>query len=243
MLAEIARTCSDAGGILTTFIILRYADNLKVTKVNNMDKTEPREKTVGVLIIAAGVGQRFKAAGGATDKLQAEFTDTEGRRRSVFAHSFFATLQSGLPICVVTRPEQQAIRQLCQQHHVTTVLVENTRMGESIAAGVRQMAAWDGWLIHLADMPFITGATLRLVADKVVEDGIVRPVWQARQGHPVGFGRQTFKALSTLTDEQGARGLALHFPLYTIELEDEAVLRDIDLPSQLPAGEKHAVAK
>ena len=211
--------------------------------VMSMDKNKHREKTVGILIIAAGLGQRFAAAGGITDKLQAEFADASGQRRSVFVHSCLAAQRSGLPVCVVTRPAQQGIRLYCRRKGIPTVLVENTRMGESIAAGVRHMAEWDGWLIHLADMPFISPATLRLVASKVVEDGIVRPVFHASPGHPVGFGRCAFKALSALTDEQGARNLLTQFPLYTIELQDEAILRDIDLPSQLPTGEEYAVAK
>lgn len=208
-----------------------------------MDKHEHREKTIGVLVIAAGQGQRFTEAGGATDKLQAAFADASGQVKSVFVHSCQAAQQSGLPVCVVTRPAQQAIRDYCEQQGIPTVLVENTRMGESIAAGVRQTAAWDGWLIHLADMPFISAATLRLVASKVVEEGIVRPVFRASPGHPVGFGRCAFRALSALTDEQGARSLLVQFPLYTIELQDTSILQDIDLPSQLPAAESHAVAQ
>lgn len=208
-----------------------------------MDEHKHREKVTGILLIAAGQGERFKAAGGTTDKLQAEFTDAAGQRRPLFMHSCLAAQQSGLPVCVVTRPAQQAIRDYCQQQGIPTVLVENTRMGESIAAGVRHTAMWDGWLIHLADMPFISAATLRLVASKIVEDGIVRPVFGATPGHPVGFGRCAFRALSTLTDEQGARSLLTQFPLYTIDLNDESILRDIDLPSQLPEGGDHAVAK
>lgn len=208
-----------------------------------MDNNEHREKVTGILLIAAGQGERFKAAGGATDKLQAEFADASGQIRTLFAHSCLAAQQSGLPLCVVTRPAQQAIRDYCDQQKIPTVLVENTRMGESIAAGVRHTATWDGWLIHLADMPFISAATLRLVASKIVEDGIVRPVFGATPGHPVGFGRCAFRALSTLTDEQGARSLLTLFPLYTIELQDDSVLRDIDLPSQLPEGENHAIVK
>ncbi|MEI2263919.1 nucleotidyltransferase family protein [Erwinia sp. CGal63] len=208
-----------------------------------MDWGEHREKTIGVLVIAAGRGQRYKAAGGATDKLQAEFADASGQSATVFVHSCLAAQQSGLPVCVVTRPGQHAIRQYCEQQGIATVLVENTRMGESIAAGVRHTADWDGWLIHLADMPFITADTLRLVAGKVVEDGAVRPTFNGRPGHPVGFGRGAFQALSTLSEEQGARSLLVQFPLYTIEMRDETILRDIDLPSQLPTGGNNEVDK
>ncbi|HBV40521.1 MAG TPA: molybdopterin-guanine dinucleotide biosynthesis protein MobA [Erwinia sp.] len=208
-----------------------------------MDKPGHWENAVGVLVIAAGLGQRFTEAGGTTDKLQATFTDASGQRKSVFVHSCQAAQQSGLPVCVVTRPTQRAIRDYCEQHAIPTVLVENTRMGESIAAGVRHTARWGGWLIHLADMPFISAQTLRLVASKVTAEGVVRPVFRASPGHPVGFGRCAFNALSALTDEQGARSLLMQFPLYMIELQDASILQDIDLPSQLPVAESPAIAE
>ena len=199
-----------------------------------MDDRKLEGNRVGILVIAAGHGRRFTAAGGLTDKLLAEFSDSSGVKGTVFESSCRAAIQSQLPVCVVTRPAQHAIQHYCQQQGIPVVLVENDRMGESIAAGVRKMSGWRGWLIHLADMPFISAAVLRQIAEAVTDEGIVRPAFLGQPGHPVGFGRAAQSALAQLTSEHGARALLAQFPLHTVELNDEAILRDIDLPSQLP---------
>lgn len=214
---------------------LWQTDNLNVNNGEpQMDDRQLQGNPVGILVIAAGHGRRFTAAGGETDKLLAEFSDASGRAGRVFEHSCRAALQSQLPVCVVTRPAQHAIQRYCQQQGIPVVLVENDRMGESIAAGVRRMSGWRGWLIHLADMPFISAAVLQQMAKEITDEGIVRPTFGGQPGHPVGFGRSTQAALSQLTAEHGARDLLTQFPLHTVELDDEAILRDIDLPSQLP---------
>lgn len=187
----------------------------------------------GIIIVAAGQGRRFTQAGGEGNKLLAAFADRQGNVRPLFAHTLLAAQKSQLPLCVVTRPERSEIRHYCQQAAIPLVLVDNTRLGESIAAGVRRMCHWQGWIVHLADMPFVTETLFQQVAERMVAEGIIRPVWRGRPGHPVGFGRDTFTALSALTAEEGARGLLKEFPVTTFEVDDEAVVRDIDLPSHL----------
>ena len=72
------------------------------------------------------------------------------------------------------------------------------------------------------------------IAGAITDNGSVRPVFHGQQGYPVGFSRNAQTALARLTSEHGARDLLVQFPLYTLELDDDAILRDIDLPSQLP---------
>ncbi|WP_428943434.1 nucleotidyltransferase family protein [Pantoea sp. FN060301] len=191
---------------------------------------------MGIIIVAAGQGLRFTQAGGKGDKLQAVFADERGRVRPLFVHTLSAARESQLPLCVVTRPAQLAIRDYCREAEIPLVLVENSRLGESIAAGVRSMSDCQGWIVHLADMPFVTPSLFQQVAERIVAEGIVRPLWRGKPGHPVGFGRDTFPALGTLTAEEGARGLLKQFPVRTFDVEDEAAIRDIDLPSHLPGG-------
>lgn len=189
--------------------------------------------TTGIVIAAAGHGARFRQAGGTGHKLMAQFSDQYGELRTVFAHSLHHALGSGLPVVVVTREEQQGIRQLCQQQQVPVALVDNNSLGRSIAAGVRLSADWDGWIIQLADMPFIDAALFQTLAGCLRPEGVVRPVYQGLPGHPVGFGAATRNALLTLTAEEGARQLMQLYPLTLLEMDNPAVQRDIDYPAQL----------
>lgn len=109
-------------------------------------------------------------------------------------------------------------------------------MGASLAWGVAQTAEADGWLIALADMPFIAVQTLRAVAEGVQEPlDIVAPVHGVRRGHPVAFGRGHGPALAALSGDAGARALLQAHPrsLILLPCDDPGVLRDIDLPEHL----------
>jgi molybdenum cofactor cytidylyltransferase len=109
-------------------------------------------------------------------------------------------------------------------------------MGVSLAWGVAQTAAADGWLIALADMPFIAPQTLRAVAEGVQEPlAIVAPVHAGQRGHPVAFGRGHGPALAALSGDTGARTLLQTHQesLVLLTCDDPGVLRDIDLPEHL----------
>lgn len=109
-------------------------------------------------------------------------------------------------------------------------------MGASLAWGVSQTPGADGWLIALADMPFIAPQTLRAVAERVRGPlDIVAPVHDGRRGHPVAFGRSHGPALSGLSGDAGARALlqAHRQSLVLLSCSDPGVLQDIDLPGHL----------
>jgi molybdenum cofactor cytidylyltransferase len=111
-------------------------------------------------------------------------------------------------------------------------------MGASLAWGVSQTRASDGWLVALADMPFIAPATVRAVAAAVREPlAIAAPLAGGRRGHPVAFGRGHGPALSKLSGDTGARALLLAHPdsQRLVPCDDPGVLQDIDLPAHLAA--------
>jgi molybdenum cofactor cytidylyltransferase len=109
-------------------------------------------------------------------------------------------------------------------------------MGSSLAHGVRSAGDADGWLVALADMPYIQGRTIRGVA-RLIEAGasIAAPLHGGRRGHPVGFSRDFFNALSRLEGDRGARELlamnSAGIRLFTCD--DPGVLADIDTPQDL----------
>ncbi|CAI1009566.1 molybdenum hydroxylase accessory protein, YgfJ family [Serratia marcescens] len=193
--------------------------------------------TTGIVITAAGRGERFIQAGGQGNKLNAGFADAAGERRSLFEHTLCQALASGLPVQVVTRPDNLPVLAACAANQVPVTLLASAGLGDSIAAGVAATPHWQGWLIHLADMPFVGTDVFRQVADALRQHPIVRPCYAQQPGHPVGFSARLRKPLCQLRGDNGARELLQGAAVHLLPLEHPGVVRDIDLPSQLPASE------
>ncbi|BEO63175.1 hypothetical protein SMQE30_35980 [Serratia marcescens] len=193
--------------------------------------------TTGIVITAAGRGERFIQAGGQGNKLNAGFADAAGERRSLFEHTLCQALASGLPVQVVTRPDNLPVLAACAANQVPVTLLASAGLGDSIAAGVAATPHWQGWLIHLADMPFVSADVFRQVANALRQHAIVRPSYAQQPGHPVGFSALLRKQLCQLHGDNGARGLLQGAAVHLLPLEHPGVVQDIDLPSQLPASE------
>ena len=119
-------------------------------------------------------------------------------------------------------------------------VVECARAGEgmaaSLACGVRSARDADGWLIALADMPWIKPATIASLASALAAGAdIVAPSYNGERGHPVGFARRHYAALAALTGDEGARAIvAAHRQnLVLVDVGDERVLGDIDTPKDV----------
>lgn len=193
--------------------------------------------TTGIVITAAGRGERFIRAGGQGNKLNAGFADAAGERRSLFEHTLRQALASELPVQVVTRPDNLPVLAACAANQVPVTLLASSGLGDSIAAGVAATPHWQGWLIHLADMPFVSADVFRQVASALRQHPIVRPCYAQQPGHPVGFSARLRKPLCQLRGDNGARELLQGAAVHLLPLEHPGVVRDIDLPSQLPASE------
>jgi molybdenum cofactor cytidylyltransferase len=104
-------------------------------------------------------------------------------------------------------------------------------MGTSLAAGISAAGEASGWLIALADMPWIRPATIRVLADRL-RDGapMVAPIVDGRRGHPVGFSRRWGDKLRTLGGDDGARSLLAEHAdqLVLVASMDAGVLKDVD---------------
>ena len=109
-------------------------------------------------------------------------------------------------------------------------------MGASLAFGVAASLPAAGWIVALADMPWITPDTISIVMnDLKAHGGIVAPTYQSRRGHPVAFAREFGHELANLTGDRGARSvIEAHLDrLRLLECQDPGVLRDIDTPADL----------
>lgn len=120
-----------------------------------------------------------------------------------------------------------------EQLGLKVVVNENSKqgMGSSIACGVSHSSNASGWLITLADMPYIKTETLSLLANKLKERAnIVVPVFEKQRGHPVGFSNAYKNELLALNQDVGARDIIKQHQeqLDTISTDDAGVIQDVD---------------
>lgn len=148
-------------------------------------------------------------------------------------------IKAALPeVLAVVNGQEPVLAALLQQAglHVTVCPGADAGMATSLAWGVAQSINAGGWLIALADMPWIRPGTIRAVAVSIATPRtIAAPTYQGRRGHPVAFGRAYGQELMALTGDQGARRLlASHAAEVVLQrCQDPGVLRDVDLRQQL----------
>ncbi|MEP7276265.1 MAG: nucleotidyltransferase family protein [Betaproteobacteria bacterium] len=192
-------------------------------------------RIVGILL-AAGKGARF---GG--EKLLATLACDDGDTLAGTAVGVAACrhLVAALPdsIAVVRAGDAALARALAAEGaRVIECARADEGMGASLACGVGAARDADGCVVALADMPWIRPATILAVAAALSAGAeIAAPVHSGRRGHPVGFLRRHFAALAALRGDEGARAIveAHSDALCAIDVDDPAVLRDVDRPADL----------
>ncbi|MHC8306840.1 nucleotidyltransferase family protein [Pseudomonas sp. PB3P13] len=189
---------------------------------------------IGVIVLAAGQGSRYREVAGADkDKLLADCVGRDGSVHSVIEHvlmSVPATLENR--VLVTTKDRPQLIR-MAQAYGFEIVLIESTGMGDSIAAGVAACPQLGGWLIVLGDMPFVLPSSVEQVLAGMADDAISVPVNEGVFGHPVGFGRTSGPGLMALSGDRGARPLFAQAQVVEVPVKDPGVLWDVDVPAAL----------
>ena len=181
------------------------------------------------ILLAAGSARRF-----GTSKLLHPLAD--GTPVGVAAAR---NLLTAIPRCVaVVRPGDHNLGSALAAAGLN--IVENPRadrgLGSSLAVGVRATVHADGWLIALADMPWVDPATVRGLANGLREGAsMIAPDYRGVRGHPVGFAACWGQQLQQLDGDEGARGLLSAHPeqLLIQATEDPGVVQDIDHPRDL----------
>ena len=192
-------------------------------------------RVVGILL-AAGRGSRF---GG--DKLIAPLSSSApgapaGTPLGVAAAR---NLVAALPDSIaVVRPGDVGLSRLLGATGIRVVECPDADagMGASLACGACAAADADGWVVALADMPWIDPATIGKVADALrAGASIVAPALRGQRGHPVGFSRRHQAALAALTGDVGARGLLQRnaADLTVVDVDDPGICGDVDRPADL----------
>jgi molybdenum cofactor cytidylyltransferase len=141
------------------------------------------------------------------------------------------------PVAVI-RPRAQKLGKILRDAGCNTVVCKNAAegMGVSLAEGVRAADDAHGWVVALADMPYLRPDTVRIIAKALSEGAaIAAPSYRGERGHPVGFARRFLDDLSALRGDAGARDILKAHPDWVTlyEVDDPGVLRDIDKRSDL----------
>lgn len=186
-------------------------------------------KQITGILLAAGSARRFGA-----HKLLHPLHDGV----SVAAAAAQALMQVLPNTLAVVKPGDHALIEMFTELglHIIENSLADEGMGTSLAAGVNATASADGWLVALADMPWIQPATISAVAQRLADGAsIIAPVYAGRRGHPAGFSSRWLQPLRSLSGDSGARDLIAENPdaLELFTTEDAAILKDIDYPHDL----------
>lgn len=109
-------------------------------------------------------------------------------------------------------------------------------MGASLACAARAAGDADGYLVALADMPFVRRSSIAAVREALENGALVAaPYFRTRRGHPVGFAGRLRAELESLAGDEGAKHvIAAHgAELVKVPVGDPGVIRDIDRPADL----------
>jgi molybdenum cofactor cytidylyltransferase len=181
------------------------------------------------LLLAAGSASRF-----GSDKLQHSLPHGVAIAVQAARH-----LKSQLPrVVAVVRPGSADFSANLSREGCEVVVCENAAegMGASLACAARAAGPADGYLVALADMPFVRPSSIAAVREAIAGGApLAAPFWRMRRGHPVGIAGQFFTELSNLNGDEGAKALLAANPrrLVKIPVGDPGVIRDIDTPADL----------
>jgi molybdenum cofactor cytidylyltransferase len=201
------------------------------------DKAEPKPPgpRIGAVLLAAGRSRRM----GGPNKLLADIGGVP-----MVAHVARRLLASrARPIIAVLGNQAEAV-----DDALGKLPVERARNPEfadglstSLKRGIAALPAdLDGALICLGDMPLISGRHLdRLIAAFNPLEGraIIVPTRRGKRGNPVLWAKRFFSEMTELAGDVGAKHLiGEHAELVAeIEMDDDAILVDIDTPEALDA--------
>ena len=148
-------------------------------------------------------------------------------------------LLAALPsVIAVVRPDDMALAAALGASGARIVRCANADdgMGASLACGVSSAPDATGWIIALADMPWVSPEAIARIAAAIAEGApVAAPFYRGERGHPVGFGKVCYAALVALRGDEGAKSIvtAHRDSLARIDVDDPGVLRDVDTPSDL----------
>ena len=190
---------------------------------------------IAILILAAGQSSRM----GGPNKLLAPIDGVPMVAR--VATRLLAS--RARPVVAVIGKDAEAVEAALGKLPVERVRNPDFAQGlsSSLKRGIAALPDYvEGVVVCLGDMPLVTGRHIeRLIAAFNPLEGraIIVPTRHGKRGNPVLWARRFFPEIAGLAGDVGARHLiGEHAELVAeVEMEDEAVLVDIDTPDALAA--------
>ncbi len=180
------------------------------------------------LLLAAGSARRY----GAPKLLEARVRDDP-----IAALAVRHLLQVLPDVIAVVADGQGPLAQLLRTCGAHTVVNPQPQrgMGSSIATGVAASRDAAGWVVALADMPWLRPSSIAAVVAALTGGaGVAATRFQNRRGHPVAFAVEFRDRLLQLDGGVGARDvLANAGHVVEVEVDDPGVLLDVDTPADL----------
>jgi molybdenum cofactor cytidylyltransferase len=180
------------------------------------------------LLLAAGSATRF-----GSDKLSHRLPHgvTIAVQAARHLHSVLPTVYASV------KPGAEELAQALSEH-CKVVVCENAAegMGASLACAARAAGRADGYLVALADMPFVRRTSIAAVRDAIASGAVLAaPYFRSRRGHPVGISGTFYEQLLAAKGDEGAKQLLTENErrLVKIPIGDPGVIRDIDTPGDL----------
>lgn len=182
------------------------------------------------ILLAAGTSQRY-----GSNKLLVPIKNGVPMA-VVAARNLLSAVDS---ITVVVNSDADVLVKLLKKEKLNIICCATAEKGmsESLKTGILNTTEASGWIIALADMPFIQTKTIHAVSKQLRKGmSIAAPYYNNRRGHPVGFSRQHQAELLSLDGDRGALSILEHHPsqIYKIDCNDPAIHNDIDTQADMP---------
>jgi molybdenum cofactor cytidylyltransferase len=181
------------------------------------------------ILLAAGFGRRFQSEMEyQTDKLLASLPNDD---KPILWYSASALITALPNSIAVVQPHQTERIQILQALGFSIVQSQRAEhgMGYAIADAISASENANGWLIALADMPWITAELIKKLCTHVTSTtSIVAPIFNGKRGQPVAFGTAWFEQLSHLEGDAGARELLKTASINWMDWHDDGIHRDVD---------------
>ena len=192
-------------------------------------------RKIAAIVLAAGQSRRM----GSINKLLA---DIDGKPMS--AHVVDAAVASAAsPVIVVTGHEPERLEEALANRDVR--FVHNPDFADGLSTSLRAGLALlptdiDGAVVCLGDMPSVSANHIdRLIDafDPAAGHAIIVPTFNGKRGNPVLWHRRFFTQMSDVSGDVGARHLIgdNEESVLEIEMDDDAILADLDTPAALAA--------
>jgi molybdenum cofactor cytidylyltransferase len=231
-----------AGGLLAEIPSrpLPRAEARPAPEAKPQPRRQPTGPRIAVLLLAAGQSRRM----GGPNKLLLPVAGTPMVAR--VAQRLLAS--RARPVVAVLGKDADAVDAALGRLPVERVRNPDYAQGLSTSLK-RGLAALpedvDGVVVCLGDMPLVTGRHLeRLIAAFNPLEGraIIVPTRRGKRGNPVLWARRFFPEMAELAGDVGAKHLiGEHAELVAeVEMDDDAILVDIDTPDALAAFERGA---